>query len=70
MTLNGASVERKFMNWSFTGKPTETGEETRAYLRPGEAVVIEMLMPIADANSSLGNELLSTTGYGFKPGYQ
>ena len=68
--------ERKFMSWQFTGQRTtfeengETFTETdRGVLRPGQGLVVELLMPIDSSNNDLLSEdLLMTSAYGYKPG--
>ncbi len=61
-----SGYNRKFMNWRFT---SAAGGNIRGTLQQGEAVVIELMMPIrADANSSISSDLMTTTGYAYKSG--
>ncbi|MCR2036205.1 hypothetical protein NSA09_11880, partial [Adlercreutzia mucosicola] len=62
----GSGYNRKFMDWRFT---SALGGSTRGTLQMGQAVVIELMMPIRqDANTAISSDLMSATGYANKPG--
>ena len=64
-----SSYNRKFMNWRFTGSRDNDGNSRRGRLEMGQAVVIELMMPIReDANASVSRDLLTASGYGYKEG--
>ena len=61
-----SGYNRKFMNWRFT---SAAGGNIRGTLQQGQAVVVELMMPIrADANASISSDLITTTGYAYKSG--
>lgn len=70
--IKEVAYNRKFVNWRFTGETRQgaNGSYTaRGRLGMGQGVVIEMLMPIRpDADASIPQELLTTTGFGYKEG--
>ncbi len=61
--------DRKFMSWHFTGAKDNNNAITRGILYPGESMVVELLVPLdSQFDDTLPAQLLSTTGYGYKPG--
>lgn len=51
------------------GQPVKKVITSRGVLKPGQGIVIELIMPIsADANDLMSEDLLTTAGYGYKPG--
>ena len=64
----GSNVNRKFLTWHFTGAQSG-GEVDNGVLQPGQAVIVELLVPFDEnAETAVAESLLTTTGYGFKPG--
>ena len=62
----GSGYNRKFMDWRFT---SSLGGGTRGTLQMGQAVVIELMMPIRqDANTAISSDLMSAVGYAHKRG--
>ena len=62
----GSGYNRKFMDWRFS---SPLGASMRGTLRMGQAVVIELMMPIRqDASAAISSDLMSATGYAYKPG--
>ena len=77
----GSNYNRKMMNWRFTGQKSEkdvTGEDgnvthvteyDRGILAPGQGIVVELIVPVQkEASDLLSEDLLTTAGYGYKPG--
>ncbi len=62
-------TQRKFMNWRFTGAPYGDGTLRKGSLDMGQAVIVDILMPIrSDASSAVSRDLLMASSYAYKDG--
>ncbi len=64
-----SGADAKYMSWHFTGHELDDGTLDSAALNPGQAIVLEIMMPIREnAGPWMPIDQLQTVGFGYKEG--
>ena len=65
-----SDIRRKFLTWHFSGTRAGDADSSadRGVLRPGQSIVIEMMMPVsAEATDAIDEDLLIAETWGWQP---